>query len=342
MSLLTLGLLAFSLSLVLTLLMICVNIVDQPGYRSSHSVPTPRSGGAAIVLAFFIISAFFGQFQLPFKDSLVAWQTTMGAAALFAVLGFMDDLKNFSSIFRLPLQVLLSLAIIAAGVYIAPDALFTWNLPLWLSVLLSLVWLVGFVNAFNFMDGINGLSGGVAIISFTVIALILNFHHYNLLMPIFSILIASTLGFLCLNFYFGRIFMGDVGSLFLGFIFASFALLLTRTDFGSISFWTFPVLYFIYIYDTTLTVIRRGLRKENILTAHKEHLYQLLTRSGWSHTSVALLYYGIFILQGLLALVMQNVDFRYHPFFLLPCLIFAIFYSLIVFRVAHLKKVIHA
>ena len=188
-------------------------LVDHPNYRSSHSLPTPRGGGIGIWLAFVIIGVFF------FKDN--AFTLIAGIAGL---IGFLEDIFTLSSRLRLLIQIIIS-------------ALVAWlflTMPLsMITVLLFVFWIIfitGTANLYNFMDGINGIAGFTGVVGFGLIAYfsyyILN--DYNLFL-MSLILTAGCIGFLPFNFPKAKVFMGDVGSIFLGFVFASFVVKLSVT-----------------------------------------------------------------------------------------------------------------
>lgn len=228
---------------------------------------------------------------------------------MLSIIGLIDDIKSIPSIGRLISHVLMmSLLIKNTGGITSFSLPLVDYLPSFFLGSLSLIWAIGFMNCFNFMDGINGLTGCVSLVSIFFLATLCWIHEVYILMPIYILLSGSILGFLYFNFSKGRIFLGDVGSIFLGALFASLAMLLTRPEFGGISFWTFPVLFFIYLFDTSITLIRRLYRKKNIFQAHREHLYQLLVQLGWSHKKVTGLYGMFFMIQGFLALSMQYLS----------------------------------
>jgi UDP-N-acetylmuramyl pentapeptide phosphotransferase/UDP-N-acetylglucosamine-1-phosphate transferase len=168
---------------------------------------------------------------------------------------------------------------------------------LWLGV--AVVWIVGLINAYNFMDGIDGIAGGVAVVA--ALWWIALFPKE----PMWSIgvlLVAAALGFLLHNWSPARIFMGDVGSTFLGCMFAVLPLMLEVPVIGGLLMWPF-------LFDTGFTFLRRLLRREDIFSAHRDHLYQRLIISGWSHASVALLYIALTAVSGFFAwLWMQGVE----------------------------------
>ena len=203
-----------------------------------------------------------------------------------------------------------------------------WGYPL------SFLWIVGMTNAFNFMDGLDGLMGGVgAIVSAFFCAI--TFSQGSTFVYITSYtLLAGTAGFLLYNFPPAKIFMGDVGSAFLGFVFAVLAIIAARYDHSHTSFFVMPLLMFNVIYDTNYTFIRRLIQGERVFDAHRSHLYQLFQQSGYSHRTVSLFHYGVCLLQGVAAWWMVQIPGDRRLFVFLPFLLFQIGYTLVVLRMA--------
>jgi UDP-GlcNAc:undecaprenyl-phosphate GlcNAc-1-phosphate transferase len=167
---------------------------------------------------------------------------------------------------------------------------------------LTLLWLVGLTNAFNFMDGLDGLASGTAAIAAAFLCAIAWLLGGPAIALLSLVLAAACTGFLALNFPPARIFMGDVGSQFIGFAFAALGVMLARSDSGGTLVLIVPLLLFHFVFDTVFTVLRRWRRGENLAAAHRTHLYQLLNRSGLSHRQVAGAHYLMAIVQGLVAL----------------------------------------
>lgn len=327
------GFLTFALSLVVTRLMMWMNVQDIPGDRSSHTIVTPRSGGVGLVSALVIIlvAAYtYGTFHgLPPKPVLVV----LSSSLFMALVGFLDDLKGVRWLTKLMAQTILALTVVMSGV-----TLKTISLPYFGSLSLGLagdivavLWIISLTNAFNFMDGINGISGGVALV--VCIALTFLISSDSLMLFLVGILPFALLGFLCFNFPQGRVFLGDVGSQFLGFLFACLGLLLPLKESG-ISVWIMPLLFSLYLFDTGVTVVRRWLKKANISMAHRDHLYQLLVRSGWSHTRVTLLYCTFFALQGGVAYMVVQTPQVNHWILFIPLVAFYIAFAMIVMKYA--------
>lgn len=244
-------------------------VFDIPNERSSHSRPTPRGGGLAIVIVFYIGLLYF-------KESI---DSRLFYALLCAIpisfISFLDDIFTLSSKIRFFIQS------VSAGMVLyflngvsSIDFIFFEIHGWWVNVIafLAIVWLT---NLYNFLDGIDGYAGSEAVM--VGLGILLFFHN-----PLGLVIVVASLGFLLFNWHQASIFMGDIGSATLGFIFAVFVFY--DTSHGSIYIWM--ILLSLFWFDATLTLIRRYRNGESTTQAHKKHAYQRLTQSGWSHDKV--------------------------------------------------------
>lgn len=259
-------------------------ILDHPNERSSHSIPTPRGGGLAIV-ALTILTILAYNFAYAFTRQSVAFCIS---GAMLAYIGWRDDVRSLSPRVRFSIQFLaIAIAMLGMGWFraVTIPIFGVWNLG-WVGIPITFVWILGLINAYNFMDGIDGIAGGVAfaaVLGWTV--LISSFGgpgfvgRENPFTFWLALSVAATsLGFLGHNWPPARIFMGDVGSTFLGFTFAVLPLTAGHRGgdalmFGTAIMWTF-------IMDAGLTFLHRLARRENVFAAHRSHLYQRLAGSG--------------------------------------------------------------
>lgn len=259
-------------------------IFDIPNPRSSHSRPTPRGGGLAIVAVTLVVGEWYAlTHALP--RAVVAY---LLGGLLIAVISGLDDLRSLDSRVRFGCHIvaaLLVLAMLEPSLEIAG-----LTVPPWLVGSAFLVWIVALTNIYNFMDGIDGLAGSQAVVAAVWWIVISSLLHVAVVTMLALALAAGSVGFLLHNWPPARIFMGDVGSAFLGYSFAVFPLLhlqaggqWTLLVGGVLSVWPF-------VFDGTLTIIRRVLRGENIFQAHRSHLYQRLVIQGRSHRAVSGLY----------------------------------------------------
>jgi len=279
-------LIAFSLTALLTGIVrryaLRHNILDFPNARSSHRVPTPRGGGVAFVTV-FIVLLVWGFWS--HKVSLGFFVAMVGGGLAVAVTGWLDDRYRLSVRIR---------ALVHAGV--ALWALFwlggmkTLDVG-WGRVELGLIGLfVGFlgivwmINLFNFMDGIDGLAASEAIVVALVSGLLLWDKGDVSLATVTWLLAAVCAGFLVWNWAPARIFMGDVGSGFLGYSFAVFAIFSENA--GTVPLLAWGILLGVFLTDATLTLLRRIVQRERWYEAHRSHVYQLAVQAGYSHSQV--------------------------------------------------------
>jgi len=317
-------------------------VMDNPVARSSHSVPTPKSGGVSIVLTFLIgmilLFYFADVTMIPRKHFL-----GFAFSALFiAGISLYDDVKNKPFIIKLAAQCLAASLVLMFGLVIDEMAL-PWagdvKLGFW-GYPLSFIWIIGLTNAFNFMDGLDGLMGGIGAIVSAFFCTITFFQGSTFVYITSYTLLAGTAGFLLYNFPPARIFMGDVGSAFLGFAFAVMAIIAALYDHSHTSFFVMPLLMFNVIYDTAFTFCRRLIRGERVFDAHRSHLYQLFQQSGYSHRTVSLFHYGVCLLQGAAAFWMVKIPGDRRLFVFLPFLLFQIAYTLIILRMVKTRGII--
>lgn len=262
---------------------LCRSIVDVPNVRSSHKTPTPRGGGLAIALTFSL-----GLLYLSVL-STVSFETTMallGGGGLVAAVGFVDDHKHVPAKWRLLIHF-----IAAAWALFWIGGFPTLNLAgnnLHFSIsgyFFGVVFLVWLLNLYNFMDGIDGIAGSEAL--FVVLAAgLLEFSAANATngLTMFAVLGAACLGFLIWNWPPASIFMGDVGSGFLGFVLGTVALISAHS--GVLSIWTWLILLAVFWVDATFTLLRRFLRGDRWYQAHCCHAYQNASRLCGSHRRV--------------------------------------------------------
>ncbi len=263
-------------------------ILDHPNERSLHQQPVPRTGGMGV-------AAGIAAGVLLVSPSLW-WPLWIGAVFLIGV-SFLDDLVG------LPIAWRLIAHFIAAGLCVTGLVSDQMGL-LWIAVaIVAAVWMT---NLYNFMDGMDGLAGGMALLGFSFFA-IAAWLAGNSSLALVSLSIAAAAGaFLCFNFHPARIFLGDAGSTTFGYLVAGIALIGWRD--GAWSLW-FPILVFSpFIVDATVTLLRRMVQGERFLQAHRTHYYQRLVLSGWSHRKTSLAEYGVMCACGIGALAFQQVS----------------------------------
>ena len=256
-------------------------ILDRPNERSSHSRPTPPGGGIAVTAVLFVGGAALALLR---PDAGAEPWIVLGGMALLALLSWLDDLMDLSAALRLCAHILM---VTAALIGLPADAaIFQGLLPPWLDrVVAGLLWL-WFINLYNFMDGIDGMSGvetmtlGLGLFALALMAPGL----FDLVGWMGLIAAAAAFGFLLWNWHPARLFLGDVGSVPLGFLLGW--LLLEAAAAGQWAAALILPLY--YLADSSLTLGRRALRGEKVWQAHREHFYQRPVAQGWPHDRIML------------------------------------------------------
>jgi len=300
----------FLASAAMTWAMIRFNISDVPNARSSHDRPTPKSGGVAIAAAFFsgLAALYFlsGTARLPGLQFVMFLAT---AGIMFAT-ALIDDLSGLRAPVKFLMQTVCALIFSLFVAHI--DGL---ALPIAGQVafgafghVLTVLWFIFFMNAFNFMDGINGLAGGGALIASLFLAAIAFFSGAHFVYLAALALIGAVLGFFVFNFPHGRIFMGDTGSQIIGFALAGLAVIGARADLGQLSITVVPALFGCFLFDVAATLGYRLARGQRLSHAHREHLYQISNRLGFSHKRVSLIYFGLFVLNGVFGVLLQGAE----------------------------------
>lgn len=281
-----------------------LHLLDHPNERSLHTLPTPRTGGVAILAGLF--SAIPVWLFATVDASPAAW--LMAGAGLIASLSFLDDRHGLPVIVRF-LGHVIGAFLVAFGAGLTLPVLFPgmsvpW--PAWLGLVLSVLFLVWMVNLYNFMDGMDGFAGGMALIGFGTFA-VFGLLGGNLLFTALSLTIAAAAGgFLVFNFPPARIFMGDTGSAALGLLAGGLSLWGERD--GIFPFWLALLVFSPFIVDASATLLRRLLRRERIWQAHKTHYYQRLVQSGWGHRKTVLYEYALMLACGLSALFARQLN----------------------------------
>jgi len=281
-------------------------ILDLPNQRSSHTKPTPRGGGLAIVATVLI----FGSVLAAAVGEPGTWQVFLsyaGGAILISSVSWLDDLRSIPSWMRIFVHAIAAavpVAIIGYWPELTLPVIGTVQVgPL--GALVTMLWIVGLTNAYNFMDGIDGIAGGQAVVAGICWGL-LGWWSGSYLPGGLGLLLASaSLGFLVHNWPPARVFMGDIGSAFLGYTLAVLPLVYTqpRGSPGGRALVVGALLVWPFVFDTVFTFLRRLIRGENVLQAHRSHLYQRLVTAGWSHRKAAVLYIGLALAGGLLGRV---------------------------------------
>ncbi len=241
-------------------------ILDHPNERSSHSIPMPRGGGLAIVILVLGTSIWAAN-QIEWERSFIY----IALGAILAMVGWRDDLFSLSPNYRFVVQGLVAvISILGLGYFkiVRIPLLGEFDLGA-LGIVITFLWIVGLINAYNFMDGIDGMAGGVAVVAgLGWMTLSSNVHNPFVFWVALSIA-ATSLGFLAHNWPPAKIFMGDVASTFLGYSFAVLPLLSASQSGDALTVGT--LLMWIVIMDTFVTFLRRLIKGENVISGHRSH-----------------------------------------------------------------------
>lgn len=244
--------------------------IDTPNARSLHASPIPRVGGLVMVPAALLVSLVS-----PLSASLM-----LALAAGLCAISFVDDRWGLPIVLRLAAHALAAIMLCAS----LQSSLSPWEFAL---AVIVLIWTI---NLYNFMDGTDGLAGGMALFGFAACGWVMLDAMPGMANMAFC-LAAAAAGFLAFNFSPARVFMGDAGSVPLGFL--AGAIGLTGWLQGAWSVW-FPLLVFSpFVVDASATLLKRMVRREKFWTAHRGHYYQRLVRMGWSHRKLALVEYAL-------------------------------------------------
>ncbi len=286
------------------------HLLDHPNERSLHTHPTPRSGGLAILVGWVTGSVVIGFTYggLPVLYWLFA------ALLPLAIVSFMDDHASISAMLRFTVHVGCA-ALLVWGMGLVPDRGLVPDLILshykGVGELLAFLYIVWMINLYNFMDGMDGLAGGMAVIGFGSYAVLGYFAGHELFVAMSLVVASATGGFLLFNFPPARIFMGDIGSSTLGLLAAVLTLWASRD--GIFPFWIGILVFSPFIVDATVTLVRRLLHGERVWQAHKTHYYQRLVQLGWGHKKTVLWEYALMVACGVSAVwvVRQPVQFQW-------------------------------
>jgi UDP-GlcNAc:undecaprenyl-phosphate/decaprenyl-phosphate GlcNAc-1-phosphate transferase len=302
--------------------MIAWPILDHPNHRSAHRAPTPRGGGLGPVLAFlagmlvlYQVADFARIAERPFVGVILA-------AAAIAAVGLWDDVRDLPARLRLLAQVVAAGVAMGSGLVLTRLAIpYVGPVELgWLGLPLTLFWIVGCTNAVNFMDGLDALVGGVLVVACAALAAIAAIEQGWFVYTAALFLTAGFAGFLPFNLHPARIFMGDVGSQFAGFMLAVLAVAASRFDVNQTSFLLVPLLLFGLLFDAAFTLARRAWMGERLGEGHRTHLYQMAQRSGMGAPTVAAVHWGFALFHAGLAALFLAMPSLWKPLVVLPAL----------------------
>lgn len=292
---LILFLISFSLTYFIKNYMIKKSLVATINERSSHTTPTPHGGGIALAITWFI-----GLFYLFITNQI---EQNLFYALLFgaviSIVSFFDDIYELSPKIRLIAQSIVAIGglYFLGGFDTLTFGIFDIQNPIFRNIF-AFFMIIWFINLYNFLDGINGYAGSEAVFLALAGFILFSGNH-------FLVLAVAVLGFLFCNWNKAKIFMGDVGSTLLVYNIAIFTIYYANEQ--ASNFWIWIILFGVYWFDATLTLIRRKLNKEKLSQAHKKHGYQRLTQSGWSHYKVTNSSIGLNIILFFIVYFVSNI-----------------------------------
>ncbi len=292
-----------------------LGILDQPSARKVHLAPVPLMGGAAIYLAFIVALAVWG--ERSYVNEVVG---IFVGATLVSLIGALDDSRGVGSYLKLAFQIAAACILILSGVQVR---LFNG----FLDIALTLLWVVGITNAFNLLDNMDGLSAGVATVASAFFTLLAAMSGQYLVGTLAAALGGACVGFLVYNWNPARVFMGDTGSLFLGFLLAAVGIKLRFPANSASITWMIPVLILaLPVFDTSLVFLSRLRRGKNPLTtAGKDHLSHRLARLTGSQREAVLLCYLVTGATGLASIFLTQANLQEAAIVGLAALVLALF-----------------
>jgi len=282
-------------------------LLDMPGRHKRHRQPTPFLGGVALFvviwLAVLIHLVFFNEIGGEFSSSLL--YIFLGALIIFLV-GLSDDLSPVSAWVKLLAQVAAGLVLYMGGLKIDPITIpYLGQIAIGqFSVLITVLWVVGLTNAINLIDGLDGLAAGVSLIAAITMTVVGHFYHIGPVMVFTYAMIGFLSVFLYYNRYPARIFMGDSGSLQIGYYFAVISLLVPIKSYTATALYVPLLVLGVPLLEAVISFTRRLLAGKNVMKADRRHIFHYLTLAGLSYRRVVLVFYLLSAIFGLFALAM--------------------------------------
>lgn len=319
------------MSLLLTLIFIPIvlvfskhyNIVDVPNERKIHSGHTPRLGGLGIYLSFLLCFYFLGEFN----------SITIGivfGSTIIVIVGVCDDVFHLRPRYKLLAQL-----IAATIVIFYSDVIFRFDAPLFVEIILSYLWIVGVTNAVNLVDGMDGLASGLSLIGLVAIGAAANLAGNVYFATLSFVIVGSILGFLRFNLPPAKIFMGDTGSLFLGFMVSVLSLIISYKS-ATLLAVIVPIMFVsIPVFDTFLAILRRVKGGRHPFAPDKEHLHHRLLELNFTHKQTLLIFYSFSSLLGITAVLFNNRQVVYG----LIIIMLALYVFLVILKMGHFYNV---
>jgi len=299
-------------------MMIAARVMDRPNARKAHDRPIPKGGGVGVLVTFLVGIAVLYRFAAFARLADPYFLGVIEASVAIAVVAFLDDLFDWPFTVKLGAQILATLVAVSSGLYVLNFHVpYLGSLPFLgggaVGVAATMLWILFATNAMNFIDGLDGLASGVALIACLFLGFIAEQHGGWFAYAAAGLLAAGLIGFLPFNFPKARIFLGDVGSQFCGFMLAVLAVVASRFDGVELSFLLMPMLLSGVLFDVAFTLIRRSLDGEMVIRPHRGHLYQVAQRCGVPSATVTLIHWGFAIYGGVCCFAFIAVPSLYKP-----------------------------
>ncbi len=313
------------------------NLIDAPNDRSLHTQPTPTIGGVAMLFS-LVISILLASLWMPTLLSVLPHQFWL-PLLFIATISFIDDCCSVPAGLRLFVHFIAAVWLLSLveqmPIWIQCISLpmFAITLPPFLKFLISVLFIMWMVNLYNFMDGMDGFAGGMAVIGFGTLAILGALMGADEFVLVNSLIVAVSLGFLILNFPPAKVFMGDTGSSSLGYLAALMSL--WGAAWGLFPVWIAVLIFSPFIVDASVTLIRRFLNAEKIWEAHKTHYYQRLVQLGWGHRKTVLWQYGLMLACSLSAIIAVHVTYFWQSVILIS---WCVIYFLLALKIKQLEK----
>jgi Fuc2NAc and GlcNAc transferase len=322
--------LSFLISVVLTIvyrqLAIKYNILDVPNERSSHKSPVPRGAGITFFISFNLVLALL--IQQDILTLKYTFPVFLGGPVIM-LLGYWDDISSIPALVRLSVHMLVAFFIfilISSGFSKAVEISFLPAWP-WLTTAFCILFIAWFINLYNFMDGCDGLATSIGMVGAGLISLLSYLSGHKDLAITYLILAYALAGFLVFNWHPAKVFMGDAGAYFLGYVFGALALV-SKMYYDS-SLYIHLIIFGTFIVDATWTLLRRAMRRERVFNAHRQHAFQKLIKAGWGHARVTSLYVLITVLwlfpMAALCMSYSNISFLFLVIAYLPVFGFVLY-----------------
>jgi len=294
-----------------------IKAFDRPGVRSVHSRPIPRIGGVAIVVSTvcLVLTVLILQNLISeaFREILPQVVVLFSAATFIFLVGLIDDIKGLRARVKFLAELAAAIVVCAVGIRIQSVAVADWltiNFG-WLSWPLTLLWIVGITNAVNLSDGLDGMAAGISAVACGIIAILAIYSGQVVMAVLMLALLGSLTGFLFFNFNPAKVFLGDCGSLFLGFIIAASSVMCSTKSHALVGL-ALPVLVLgIPIFDTLFSMLRRFLERRSMFAPDRSHFHHRLLDLGLKQRHVVIVIYAVTLLAaglGMFMMVTRNID----------------------------------